>query len=123
MDASDVAIVVYRNTLDSAQHSVVTGNTILSAGNSMYGGLGFDPLTQGKTPPPDAVEYSFSGASIDHNTLWSEPDTHYDIGITDGSRTRFAGTYVTNSGDGASITATPLERSAPGCRSASGSTA
>jgi hypothetical protein len=103
VDASDVAIVVYRNTQDSAQHSVVSGNTILSAGNSMYGGLGFDPLYRPTTE--DAQTFSFSGASIDHNTLWTGPDTHFDIGITVGSRAWFAGTYTSDFGKGASVTA------------------
>jgi hypothetical protein len=102
VDASDVAIVVYRNTQDTPQKSVVTGNAVLSAGNSMYGGLGFDPLYR---PASEAAQtYSFAGASIDHNTLWSGPDTHFDIGITDGSRAWFAGTYTADFGTGASVT-------------------
>jgi hypothetical protein len=102
VDSSDVGIVVYRNTPDSAQHSVVTGNAVLSAGNSMYGGLGFDPLYRPKTQAAQA--FSFAGASIDHNTLWSGPDTHFDIGVTDGSRAWFAPTYTADSGTGASVT-------------------
>jgi hypothetical protein len=102
VDASDVAIVVYRNTQATPQRSVVTGNTVLSAGNSMYGGLGFDPLYR---PATEAAQtYSFAGASIDHNTLWSGPDTHFDIGITDGSRAWFAGTSTADFGTGASVT-------------------
>jgi hypothetical protein len=101
VDATDVAIVVYRNTTASAQQSVVTGNTVLSAGNSMYGGLGFDPLYRPKTQA--AQTFSFAGGSIDHNTLWSGPDTHFDIGITDGSRAWFAGTYTADFGTGAAV--------------------
>lgn len=103
VDATDVAIVVYRNTTASAQQSVVTGNAVLSAGNSMYGGLGFDPLYRPKTEA--AQTFSFAHGSIDHNTLWSGPDTHFDIGITDGSRAWFAGTYTADFGTGASVTA------------------
>jgi hypothetical protein len=102
VDATDVAIVVYRSTTTSAQQSVVTGNTVLSAGNSMYGGLGFDPLFRPKTQA--AQTFSFAGGSIDHNTLWTGPDTHADIGITDGSRAWFAGTYTADMGTGASVT-------------------
>ena len=102
VDATDVAIVVYRNTTTSAQQSVVTGNTVLSAGNSMYGGLGFDPLFRPKTQA--AETFSFAGGSIDHNTLWSGPDTHFDIGITDGSRAWFAGAHTADFGTGASVT-------------------
>jgi hypothetical protein len=42
VDTSDVAIVLYRTT-QSPQHSVVRGNYVLSAGNSMYGGLALEP--------------------------------------------------------------------------------
>ncbi|HEY3952943.1 MAG TPA: hypothetical protein VGM53_06180 [Streptosporangiaceae bacterium] len=102
IDSSDVAIVVYRDTAATPQRSVVTGNAVLSAGNSMYGGLGFDPLYEPASQP--AKTFSFGGASIKHNTLWSGPDTHFDIGITDGSRAWFAGTYTADTGTGASIT-------------------
>jgi hypothetical protein len=102
VDATDVAIVVYRNTTGSAQHSVVTGNYVLSAGNSMYGGLGFDPLYEpaGAT----AQTFPFTGGELTGNTMWSGPDSHFDIGITDGSRAWFAGTYTADAGTGASIT-------------------
>jgi hypothetical protein len=104
VDATDVAIVVFRNTPASGQHAIVSGNYILSAGNSMYGGLGFDPLynNTGNT----AQTLSFAGAAIKDNQLWTGPDTHFDIGITDGSRAWYAraGADPADTGTGASIT-------------------
>jgi len=105
VDATDVGIVVYRNTPASPQHSVVSGNYVLSAGNSMYGGLGFDPLYN-----PDGatgVTLSFAGAAIRDNELWTGPDTHFDIGITDGSRAWYAragAAHPADTGTGASVT-------------------
>jgi hypothetical protein len=104
VDATDVAIVVYRNTATSGQSSVVQGNYVLSAGNSMYGGLGFDPLYENSLTNP--VTFDFTGSSISQNTIWSGPDTHFDIGITDGSRAWFAGqpNITADTGTGASVT-------------------
>lgn len=105
VDATDVGIVVYRNTPGSPQHSVVSGNYVLSAGNSMYGGLGFDPLYNpgGAT----GVTLSFAGSAIRDNELWTGPDTHFDIGITDGSRAWYAragAAHPADTGTGASVT-------------------
>lgn len=105
VDATDVGIVVFRNIPGSAQHSVVSGNYLLSAGNSMYGGMGFDPLYNpaGST----AQTLSFAGAAIRGNTLWTGPDTHFDIAITDGSRAWYAragAAHPADTGTGASIT-------------------
>jgi Domain of unknown function (DUF4214) len=105
VDATDVAIVVFRNTPDSGQHSIVSGNYILSAGNSMYGGMGFDPLYN-NTGTTTAQTLSFAGSAIKGNLLWTGPDTHFDIGITDGSREWYAraGADPADTGTGASIT-------------------
>jgi uncharacterized protein DUF4214 len=102
VDATDVAIVQYRITTDVTQRSVVKGNQVLSAGNSMYGGLGLDPLYEGQGSAPKT--YDFTGAAITGNTMWSGPDTHFEIGIANGTRAWFAGTYPTNTGTGGSIT-------------------
>lgn len=98
VDATDVAIVVYKNTVDTTQTSVVKGNQVLSAGNSAFGGLGLDPLYG------DAATFDFTGAAITGNTMWSGPDTSFEIGIANGTRAWFAGTYPTNTGTGGSIT-------------------
>jgi hypothetical protein len=104
VDATDVAIVVFRNTPTSGQHTIVTGNYILSAGNSMYGGMGFDPLYN-NTGTAGAQTLSFAGAAIKGNELWTGPDTHFDIGITDGTRAWYAraGADPADTGTGASI--------------------
>lgn len=102
VDATDVPIVVYRVTTATAQHSVVRANQVLSAGNSAYGGLGLDPLFEGAGGTP--TTFDFSGSALDGNTLWSGPDTHFDIGIADGTRAWFAGTYPTDTGTGGSVT-------------------
>ncbi|HWE90520.1 MAG TPA: DUF4214 domain-containing protein [Pseudonocardiaceae bacterium] len=104
VDSTDVAIVVYRNTANSPQHSAVRGNYVLSAGNSMYGGLGFDPLYEkGATP---GTTFGFAGSSLTGNYFWSGPDTHFDIGLVDGSRAWFAARsgITADTGTGASIT-------------------
>lgn len=41
---------------------MVTGNYVLSAGNSMYGGLGFDPLFGAAGTSPQA--FGFTGARV-----------------------------------------------------------
>lgn len=103
VDSTDVAIVVYRNTATSGQSSVVQGNYVLSAGNSMYGGLGFDPLYENSATKP--VTFDFTGSTIAQNTIWSGPDSHFDIGITDGSRAWFAGhsNITADMGTGAAV--------------------
>ncbi len=83
VDATDGGIVVFRvfPGMDR-QHSIVRNNMILSAGNSAYGGLIFDPLFPGAGyPAPD-----FSGASFMDNTLWSGPATHFDIVLSVGTQ-------------------------------------
>lgn len=103
IDATDVGIVVYRNTVASPQHSVVRNNSVLSAGNSAYGGLVFDPLYESGRVAPKT--FGFGGASIRDNTLWTGPDTHFEIGISNGTRAWFAGrTSVTaDTGSGGSV--------------------
>lgn len=89
VDASDVPIVVYRSqpVVGDAvvtQQSTVSGNTVLNAGNSAFGGLVFDPLS---SDPLQKV--GFQGASITDNTMWTSPTTHYEIGLSDGTRAWF----------------------------------
>jgi hypothetical protein len=80
VDATDAGIVVF-TAYPATQRSSVTGNTVLNAGNSAFGGLGFDPLQGRSAGAPD-----FSGAAIAGNTLWSGPDTHFVIGLAVGTR-------------------------------------
>lgn len=103
IDATDVAIVVYRNTVSSPQHSVVRGNRVLSAGNSAFGGLVFDPLYESGRVP--AKTFGFTGAALRDNTLWTGPDTHFEIAISNGTRAWTGGrTSVTaDTGTGGSV--------------------
>jgi hypothetical protein len=80
IDPTDVGIVVF-TAYPATQKTLVTGNVVVSAGNSAFGAMGFDPL-QGRSPaPPD-----FTGSSIENNTLWSGPNSHFIIGLAVGSR-------------------------------------
>jgi hypothetical protein len=93
IDATDVGIVLFRAT-PANQASVVSGNQILSAGNSAYGAMAVDGLLDaGGTP-------GFVGASVSGNAFWTGPRTHFDIGLAVGTRPWFgtrsdAGTGVT----------------------------
>jgi hypothetical protein len=87
VDPTDVGIVVF-NAYPAVQKSNVQSNSILSAGNSAFGAMGFDPL-QGRSPNPD-----FTGASISNNTFWGGPNTHFVIGLAVGSRPWFVSGQV-----------------------------
>lgn len=95
VDATDVGIVLFRAS-PAVQKSTVRNNTVLSAGNAAFGGLVADGLT-GVNPHPD-----FTGSSIDHNTLWTGPNTWFQIGLSVGSRAWFG--TSSNTGTGASFT-------------------
>ncbi|WP_203922775.1 DUF4214 domain-containing protein [Rugosimonospora africana] len=101
IDSTDVAIVLYRTT-SHPQHSVVRNNSVLSAGNSMYGGIGLDPLFRAAGQAP--ATWDFTGATIEGNTLWTGPDTHFVIGIPVGTRAWFATVYTSDTGTGGSVT-------------------
>ncbi len=80
IDPTDVGIVVF-TAYPARQQSVVSGNVVVSAGNSAFGALGFDPLQNRSAGQPD-----FTGSEISDNTLWSGPNTHFIIGLAVGSR-------------------------------------
>jgi hypothetical protein len=82
VDATDVGIVLFRSH-PAVQKSVLRFNRIISAGNSAYGAITIDGL-QGKGTRPD-----FRFALIDSNTFWTSPDTHFDLGISVGTRAWF----------------------------------
>jgi hypothetical protein len=84
VDATDVGIVVF-TAAPATQKSTVTGNTIVSAGNSAFGALAFDPLYG----PAYPVDPNFTGASLNGNSVWSSPNTHFVIGLAVGSRPWF----------------------------------
>jgi hypothetical protein len=81
VDASDAAIVVFQGGAVT-QRSIVRNNVILSAGNSAYGALIFDPVfpVEWSATNPD-----FTGSSFTQNTLWTGPYTHFDIAISVGT--------------------------------------
>jgi len=85
------------------QKSVITGNSILSAGIPMYAGIVADPLfyVPGKGT---ASRYDFSSAQIARNTIWSSPNTHFVIGISAGSRAWYAGTAMIGANTGHGLT-------------------
>lgn len=97
IDATDVGIVVFR-AYPADQHSLVSGNTVLSAGNSAFGGIGLDPVSQA---PAAAVSPDFAGTSVTHNTLWTSPTTSFEIALTVGTGAWFP---QPNIGSGASVT-------------------
>jgi hypothetical protein len=80
VDPTDVGIVVY-TAYPATQRSLVIYNTVVSAGNSAFAALGFDPLQNRSAGAPD-----FTGAAISRNSLWSGPNTHFIIGLAVGSR-------------------------------------
>lgn len=103
VDTSDVAIVLYRasDAVDPVpQASRVHDNTILSAGNSMYGGLVADPLFAARGARVE--QHDFTGAKINDNTMWTSPNTHFDIGLVAGTRAWFG--KNSNTGSGTTIT-------------------
>jgi Domain of unknown function (DUF4214) len=80
VDPTDVGIVVF-TAYPATQRSTVGDNIVVSAGNSAFGALVFDPLQNRSAEPPD-----FTGSAISNNTLWSGPNTHFIIGVAVGTR-------------------------------------
>jgi hypothetical protein len=91
VDATDVGIVVF-TAAPATQKSLVTNNTVVSAGNSAFGALAFDPLYS----PAYPAKPNFTGASITGNSVWSSPNTHFIIGLAVGSRPWFGTHSVIN---------------------------
>jgi uncharacterized protein DUF4214 len=91
VDATDVAIVVFRAT-PANQASVVSDNQILSAGNSAYGAIGTDTGFDSGARP------GFIGTAFLRNTMWTSPDTHFDIGLIVGARMWWGNRGDTGSG-------------------------
>jgi len=94
IDGTDVLIVLFR-AYPAVQKSIVRNNTLLSAGNPAYGGITLDPLQVAGTP-------DYTGSSVDHNTLWTSSRTHFDVGLSVGTRPWFGANAAI--GTGASVT-------------------
>lgn len=106
VDATDVGVVVFR-THPATQTTIVRNNNIFNAGNSAYGGLVVDPLATTSSPAftslyPQSTVLDFTGTQITNNTIWSSPNAHIDIVLSDGSRAWFGADSYT--GKGASFT-------------------
>lgn len=107
VDTGGVGISMLRGSrspdVGVVQKSVISGNSILSAGVPMYAGIVADPLyyVPGKAT---ASQYDFSRAQITQNTVWSSPNTHFVIGISAGSRAWYAGTAMIGANDGYGLT-------------------
>jgi hypothetical protein len=96
VDATDVGIVLYRVD-EGTQASVVERNRIVAAGRSAFAALAADPLMHG-----GGAEFSFRGASIRDNELWTGSRTHFDIGLAVGTHAWFGD--ASDKGVGASFT-------------------
>jgi hypothetical protein len=111
IDVSDAAIVLFNGNpaalLAPPQLSVVSDNTIISAGNSLYWGIVTDPfwsLHVGPIPggdPPGTVTRSFASgpvhaATIIDNRLWSGSRTHFDVILSSGTHELFGSTVHQN---------------------------
>lgn len=93
IDPTDVGIVVFsrwNNNAWSGRNIVVQNNTIIAAGQSAYGGVGFDAIGQ--------TGADFTGAVIQDNLLWTNPLQHFDSGL-------FVGTEPWQPGTGKNGTA------------------
>lgn len=84
VDASDVGIILFASTTAQgamAQTSQVHHNTVVSAGVPSIGALMMDARINSEV---SGVQ-SFAGASINNNTFFAAPDSHFDIGLVVGS--------------------------------------
>jgi hypothetical protein len=81
IDATDVGIVLF-GAPPATQASVIQDNLVLSAGNAAYGAIVLDPLTTRGTN-------DFTGTRVSRNTFWTASNTHFDIGISVGTRPWF----------------------------------
>ena len=96
VDATDVGIVLYRVD-GGTQASVVEHNRLVAAGRSAFAALAADPLMHG-----GGAQFSFRGAVVRDNELWTGSRTHFDIGLAVGTHAWFGDT--SDKGVGASFT-------------------
>ena len=98
VDATDGAIVIFGGGA-GAQSSIARTNVILSAGNSAYGALIFEPQFPDVGPAPR----DFSGATFTNNLIWTAPNTHLDFAVAVGTQAWWHDLGAFN-GVGASVT-------------------
>jgi hypothetical protein len=105
VDISDSGIVVYGSWNSATrqrriQRSTVSGNQVVSAGNSAHVALGADAVGECRAdengPPVSCIEFShdrgsadsersFAGTTVSGNVFWTGPRTHFDFGLMIGS--------------------------------------
>ena len=101
VDMADIAIVIFGTAVaGTTQDSTITGNTIVSAGNSMNAPIATDnitaitftgPVVNGNNTPGTGQQYPcFAGTTFTNNTFWTGPYTSFDFGIMAGGRPFFA---------------------------------
>jgi hypothetical protein len=101
VDISDSGIIVYGSWNSATrqrrvQRSTVSGNEVVSAGNSAHVALGADAVGEcrpgGNGPPVSCIEFShdrgsaesersFAGTTVAANVFWTGPRTHFDFGL------------------------------------------
>ncbi|MCS0660777.1 DUF4214 domain-containing protein [Massilia terrae] len=101
IDATDVSIIVF-TVYPDVQHSQVSNNTILNAGNSAWGGIVADALSNlpgtGYSSLPLSVQHDFTGTQFLNNVVWSSPSVHLDFVISTGTRAWFGSNSFTGKG-------------------------
>ncbi|MGG6281817.1 DUF4214 domain-containing protein [Leptolyngbya sp. AN03gr2] len=89
LNATDVGIISFA-TPNTLQHSGIANNFVINTVNSAYGGLASDGLSRNQIPLTSNFRRSdASGLTFQANTLWNSNATHFDIGISLGTRAWF----------------------------------
>lgn len=88
VDITDIPIVIFRSDSTQGtnnQHSSITYNQILNAGNSAYGAISLDG---GKNTISDnkVRTFSFYGTTVENNKIWSSEGAHIDLIFWIGTR-------------------------------------
>jgi hypothetical protein len=92
LDASDVALIAFFSENTAPQHSKITENKVLNAGNDAFAALGTDPFHG-----CGGATCDYSGLHFDGNTIWTGPNTRYVIGLGAGTR---AWSFINPHGNG-----------------------
>ncbi|MDE2595644.1 MAG: DUF4214 domain-containing protein [Sphingomonadales bacterium] len=85
VDATDGGIVLFRSQINGnepPQHSQVTDNIILNAGNSAFIAIAVDPLYGTPVCP---VSPNFAGSYVGRNAFWTGPNAIIEIGLAVGT--------------------------------------
>jgi Domain of unknown function (DUF4214) len=96
VDVSDVGIVLFA-TSGVRQHSKISNNSIVSAGNSMNAAISSDPSTGN----PGGSSLDYTGTVFENNMFWTGPYTTFDFGVEAGGREFFVLPINNSNGFGA----------------------